>query len=53
MQAILWFVRKRMRTRSMTGNLDMFSSKDMWKTVRDVDTIKPYPDADERAINAA
>jgi hypothetical protein len=44
MQAILWFVRKRITNKVYDGQLDMLTSKDdAWKTVRDVDTIKPYP----------
>lgn len=45
MQAILWFVRKRLlNVKFEGGNHDMFGdASDMWKTARDVDTIKPYP----------
>lgn len=43
MQAILWFVRKRLLNVMYDGQHDMFGdAKDMWKTARDVDTIKPY-----------
>lgn len=43
MQAILWFVRKRLLNVVYDGQFDLFGdSKDMWKTARDVDTIKPY-----------
>ena len=47
MQAVLWFVRKRITNTVYDGQLDMLTGKDdAWKTVRDVDTIKPYHKAD-------
>jgi hypothetical protein len=54
MQAILWFVRKRLLNVLYDGHTaDLFGdASDMWKTARDVETIKPYSMREERAINA-
>jgi hypothetical protein len=51
MQAILWFVRKRLLNVVYDGQFDMFGdAKDMWKTARDVDTIKPYSKREGKAM---
>lgn len=52
MQAILWFVRKRSLNVVYDGQFDMFASKgDAWRTVRDVDTIKPYSRSEARKVS--
>lgn len=51
MQAILWFVRKRLLNVVYDGQFDMFGeSNDAWKTARDVDTIKPYSKRESKAF---
>lgn len=55
MQAILWFVRKRLLNVAYDGHTaDLFGdAKDMWKTARDVEMIKPYSKADARRMEQA
>lgn len=51
MQAILWFVRKRLLNVVYDGQFDMFASADdAWRTARDVDTIKPYSKRDAQVM---
>jgi hypothetical protein len=53
MQAILWFVRKRLLNVVYDGQFDLFGDKgDVWKTIRDVDTIKPYSRRDAKLMKA-
>lgn len=43
MQAILWFVRKRVLNVKYSAQLDLLNaSDDAWKTLRSVDEIRPY-----------
>ena len=43
MQAILWFVRKRVLNVRYSPQLDLLSaSDDAWRTLRNIDEIKPY-----------
>jgi hypothetical protein len=53
MQAILWFVRKRLLNIVYEGHTaDLFGdATDMWKTARDVETIKPYSMREERKVS--
>jgi hypothetical protein len=54
MQATLWFVRKRLlNVKYDAAQADLFgSADDMWKTARDVDTIKPYTKREVKIIQA-
>lgn len=53
MQAILWFVRKRLGNVVYDPQLDLFAEAgDAWKTARDIETIKPYRKAEERAMQS-
>ena len=56
MQAILWFVRKRVLNIKYDPQLDLLNnSDDAWRTLRDVDGIRPYTkrDADVMRYEAA
>jgi hypothetical protein len=53
MQAILWFVRKRLLNVKYDGQHDLFaSSGDAWKTARDIETIKPYQKSEAKRVRA-
>jgi hypothetical protein len=53
MQAILWFVRKRITNTVYSGQFDLFAEAgDAWKTARDVNTIKPYTKAEGKRMDA-
>ena len=53
MQAILWFVRKRVLNVKYSAQLDMLSaSDDAWRTLRSVDEIMPYSRAEGRKMDA-
>jgi hypothetical protein len=44
MQAVLWFTRKRVENVVYDPQLKLFASRDdVWETLRDVSTIRPYP----------
>ena len=51
MQAILWFVRKRLQNVRYTAQLDMLAEfGDAWRTLRDVREIRPYSRQEGRAM---
>lgn len=43
MQAILWFVRKRLLNIGFDAQTDILQIGDQWKTTRNADDIEPYP----------
>lgn len=43
MQAILWFVRKRLLNIGFNSQTDILQIGDQWKTARNADDIEPYP----------